>query len=169
MSNRRPVHCWCDNASPNQQHSKPVGYNTRLYQLSIWDKKARCCTRETPLNNQSSYDGTTLGDCEDHCECIGSEERNICVEVKKVRKGRHQIYIEPEVPDCLNVYPNYQVFILDSYEYGRKSFTITNDSGCDNSEEEIRFTIWTTATPSSDPHPSNMTPINWNLKPLVSH
>lgn len=169
MSDYGPCNCWCDSSAANQHASQPSGKDTRLHRLGAWNNGARCCARESLSNNSSNFGGTTLGSCHSHCEPIGQNELRICVEVKKAWWDRHQIYIEADAPDCFNINPPSDHFILEDYEYGRAEFTITNNTNCPNLEEQVSFSVWQTATPSRNPDPANMTPVRWTLSPLLSH
>lgn len=117
----------------------------------------------------ANFGGTTLGNCQVHCDSISSDELLVCIEVKKVLPDRHLIHIEPDAPTCLNVSPSEQQFYLEAYEYGRKQFIITNSRGCSNTEEPVEFIVKWTSTPTSDTDPNNMTETRWTLSSLLNH
>jgi hypothetical protein len=156
--------CWCDNSADGT--SSPPGNGTRLYQLSGWTSGAACCTRKGRYNNQNcKAEGTTLGNCDGHCQKVSPDAIEVCVEVILWDPGRQKVIIDTSSPKCLSVSPSKDDFILGSFEYGRKKFTIDNNKSCSTSQETVQFEVMY-KTPGSNRQPIST---QWTLDPFFSH
>lgn len=158
--------CWCDNSS--DENSTPPGKGIRLNQLSGWTSGVACCTRKGKhTNSKYKGEGTTMGNCDDHCQTISPDEIEVCVEVAFWDPGRQKVFINTTSPGCLSVSPPNDDFILDSYEYGRIVFTIQNNGNCTNSnnQEPVQFNV-SYKTPGSNKPPFST---KWTLDPFFSH